>query len=67
MTTWLTFNLVDCTAGRLTSLLRFFKKPGSGESSPLLPTPPSSAEKAANNEVPSLLEGKKEKKKDVPT
>ena len=40
---WLTFNLVDCTAGRQ-SLLRFLEKPGGGESSPLLPTPQSSAE-----------------------
>ena len=42
--TWLTFNLVDCTAGRQMSLLRFLKKPGGDESSPLLPTPQSSAE-----------------------
>ena len=42
------------------SLLRFLKKPGGGESSPLLPTPQSSAEKAANDEVASLLEKKEE-------
>ena len=40
------------------SLLRFFKKPGGGESSPLLPTPQSSTEKA-NDEVATLLEKKK--------
>ena len=40
---WLTFNLLDCTAGRQ-SLLRFLKKPGGDESNPLLPTPQSSAE-----------------------
>ena len=33
MAIWLTFNLVDCTAGRLMSLLRILKKPGGGESS----------------------------------
>ena len=38
------------------SLLRFLKKPGGGESSTLLPTPQSSAEKAANDEVRSVLE-----------
>ena len=42
---WLTFNLVDCIAGRLMSLLRFLKMPGGGEPSPMLPTPQSSAEK----------------------
>ena len=41
------------------SLLRFLKKPGGGESSPLFPTPQSSAEKAANDEVASLLKKKK--------
>ena len=41
------------------SLLRFLKKLGGGESSPLLPTPQSSAEKAANDEVASLLEKKR--------
>ena len=50
---------MDCTAGRLMSLLRFLKKPGGGESSPLLPTPQSSAEKAANDEVATLLEKKR--------
>ena len=52
---------MDCTAGRLMSLLRFLKNPGSGESSLSLPTPQSSAEKAANDEVATLQE--KEKKK----
>ena len=41
------------------SLLRFLKKPGGGESSPWLPTPQSSAEKAANDEVATLLEKKR--------
>ena len=38
------------------SLLRFLKKPGGGESSPLLPTPQSSAENAANDEVQGFAE-----------
>ena len=40
------------------SLLRFLLKPGGGESSPLLPTSQSSAEKTANDEAAT----KKEKK-----
>ena len=59
---WLTFNLVDCT-GRLMSLLKFLKKPSDGESSPLLPTSQSSAEKTANDEAAT----KKERKKEVLT
>ena len=44
------------------SLLRFLKKPGGGKSSPLLPTPQSSAEKADNGEVTRCT-----RKKEVPT
>ena len=45
------------------SLLRFLKNPGGGKSSPWLPTPQSSAEKADNDEVETLLEKKEKKRK----
>ena len=43
-------------------LLRFMKKPSGGESNPLLPAPRNSVEKAASDDVATVLETRKKTK-----